>query len=279
MKYLFFDIDGTLVSHGKSVTKRNSEALKKARENGHKVYLCTGRAPVSISQEIRKIGFDGIISSAGGFVEVDGEYIYKNAIDKNILAQVLLLFTNQKIMYSLETQMALYQSPGIKDFFEHLMIKKHGQGNHELSRLLQERENEEIRYPISQFDINTIPVTKVVFLSNDRIAFLDCVKYLAPYFNIVIFSDPEDEIINGEIILKDCTKGNGMAKILEYVGGNIDDTIAYGDSMNDYEMIQDANMGVVSKSGALKLKAIADDFFEEPDQDGIAKHLEKIGII
>ncbi len=279
MKYLFFDIDGTLIGHNKEITEKNKQALIDARRNGNKVFVCTGRAPISISKKILSIGFDGVISSAGAFVEVDGQYIHENYIDKRLLAQVLLLFTNSKVLLSLETREALYQSPGIMDFFIKTMTKKHRGDNFELARLLEERSREEVRLPISKFDIETINVTKLCFLSEDKLAFYDCVKYLSKEFNIVLFSTPEDDYINGEIILKDCTKSDGMNRILEHVGGTIEDTIAYGDSMNDFEMIRDAKLGVVSVAGADKLKAIADDFFEDPDSDGIYRHLQKINIV
>ena len=52
MKYVFFDIDGTIRGKSREITKRNKEAICKLRENGHKAFLCTGRAPVSITQDI-----------------------------------------------------------------------------------------------------------------------------------------------------------------------------------------------------------------------------------
>lgn len=51
MKYVFFDIDGTIRGKSREITKRNREAICKLRENGHKAFLCTGRAPVSITQD------------------------------------------------------------------------------------------------------------------------------------------------------------------------------------------------------------------------------------
>ena len=62
MKYVFFDIDGTIRGKSREITKRNREAICKLRENGHKAFLCTGRAPVSITQDILDVGFDGVIS-------------------------------------------------------------------------------------------------------------------------------------------------------------------------------------------------------------------------
>ena len=41
MKYVFFDIDGTIRGKSREITKRNKEAICKLRENGHKAFLCT----------------------------------------------------------------------------------------------------------------------------------------------------------------------------------------------------------------------------------------------
>ena len=40
MKYVFFDIDGTIRGKSREITKRNREAICKLRENGHKAFLC-----------------------------------------------------------------------------------------------------------------------------------------------------------------------------------------------------------------------------------------------
>lgn len=69
-------------------------------------------------KSIRDIGFDGIISSAGGFVSIDGKYIFENFINQYVLSEVMLLFTNAKILFSLETKDALYQTPGVQDFLK-----------------------------------------------------------------------------------------------------------------------------------------------------------------
>ena len=96
MKYVFFDIDRTIRGKSREITKRNKEAICKLRENGHKAFLCTGRAPVSITQDILDVGFDGVISAAGSFIQIDGEYIYENFLDSKLLQQAIVLFSNNK---------------------------------------------------------------------------------------------------------------------------------------------------------------------------------------
>ncbi|WP_296878458.1 Cof-type HAD-IIB family hydrolase [Thomasclavelia sp.] len=277
-KYLFFDIDGTLMGASKQVTEKTIAGIRQARKNGHKAFICTGRAPVSIMKSIREIGFDGTISSAGGFVNIDGKYIFENFINQYVLSQVMLLFTNAKILFSLETKDALYQTPGVRDFFD----KKNSkimENNLELARFLEERKNEEVRLPISEFDILKHKVTKMCFISEDKLAFYDCVKYLNEFFNIVIFSKESDDFINGEIILKNCTKGDAIERAVAYLGGKMEDTIAFGDSMNDFQMISVAGYGVVSILAPEKLKAIADDTFDDPDDDGIYKAMKRLELI
>lgn len=277
-KYLFFDIDGTLMGASKQVTEKTIAGIRQARKNGHKAFICTGRAPVSIMKSIREIGFDGTISSAGGFVNIDGKYIFENFINQYVLSQVMLLFTNAKILFSLETKDALYQTPGVRDFFD----KKNSkimENNLELARFLEERKNEEVRLPISEFDILKHKVTKMCFISEDKLAFYDCVKYLNEFFNIVIFSKESDDFINGEIILKNCTKGDAIERAVAYLGGKMEDTIAFGDSMNDFQMISVAGYGVVSTLAPEKLKAVADDTFDDPDDDGIYKAMKRLELI
>lgn len=63
---IFLDIDGTLCGPGGVVPPSAIDACQKARQNGHLIFLCTGRSKVEISDEIMGIGFDGVIGAAGG---------------------------------------------------------------------------------------------------------------------------------------------------------------------------------------------------------------------
>lgn len=273
-KYIFFDIDGTLIGSSKVVSEKTVMGIKRARQKGHKTFLCTGRAPISIMKDVKDIGFDGIIASAGGFVMVDNQYIFENYIDYRLLAKVIVLFTNAKILFSLETKDALYQSPELKEFFMN-RNRELAKDNLELARFFEERKKNEIRLPLSKFNISKNRVSKVCFIARDKLAFYDCVKYLSEFFNIVIFSKDSDDYINGEIILKNCTKGDAIKRVMAYYNASLDDTIAFGDSMNDYQMIETVNYGIVSHLAPEKLKAIANDIFDDPDKDGIYMSMKK----
>ena len=57
-------------------------------------------------------------------------------------------------------------------------------------------------------------MTKIVFIAYDKYALLDTVPHLSKDFNVVLFSKPEDEFINGEIISKNCTKADAIERVI-----------------------------------------------------------------
>ena len=199
-------------------------------------------------------------------------------MNQYILSEVMTLFINNHILFTLETKKALYQTPGVNEFFDQ-KHQKDCENNLELMRFFQLRRMGENRLPIKDFNILTTGVTKVCFIAPNKQSFYDCVPFLEVFFNIVTFSKEEDDFINGEIILKHCTKADGILKVVNHFHGQMKDTIGFGDSMNDYEMIKDAGYGVVSYLAPEKLKAIADDTFDDPDNDGIYKSMKKLELI
>ena len=150
---------------------------------------------------MKEIDFDGIVCSAGGFVIVNGEFIFENFMNQYILSEVMTLFINNHILFTLETKKALYQTPGVNEFFDqrHQLDCKE---NLELARFFEIRRQSENRKPVRDFDILTTGVTKVCFIAPEKDRFYQCVPFLEEFFNVVIFSKDADDFVNGEIILK-----------------------------------------------------------------------------
>lgn len=277
-KYLFFDIDGTLVGKSKTVTEKTKWAIQEARKNGHKAFLCTGRAPTSIVGDITSIEFDGIVCSAGGFVIIDNKFIFENLINQYVLAEVMTLFVNNRVLFTLETKDAIYETPGVAEFFDRNMQKEMAD-NLELMRAIQLKRMGENRKAIHEFNILTTGVTKVCFIAPHKADFQKCIPFLEEYFHIVFFSKESDEFVNGEIIIQNCTKADGIIKVVNHYGGKMKDTIAFGDSMNDYQMLKEANIGVVYEGASNELKALGSYFFKDPDEDGIYEAMKELNLV
>ena len=73
-------------------------------------------------------------------------------------------------------------------------------------------------------------------------------------------------------------KGLAIKKVVETLHMKMEDTIAFGDSMNDYEMLQVCNYGVAMKNACQELKASADNICESVENDGVYYEMERLGL-
>lgn len=72
-KFIFLDVDGTLTDYDNHIPASAAAAIRKARANGHRVYLCTGRSKAEIYDELWAIGLDGMIDGNGCYAEDHGQ--------------------------------------------------------------------------------------------------------------------------------------------------------------------------------------------------------------
>ena len=78
---LFFDIDGTLLSEiTKEIPHSAINALKKAKENGHLLFINTGRTRGSIPAEIKKFPFDGYLCGCGTCLIYHDEVLFARSV-------------------------------------------------------------------------------------------------------------------------------------------------------------------------------------------------------
>lgn len=57
-KIIFMDVDGTLINYENHIPQSAIDAIRKARKNGHKVYICTGRSEAEVYQDIWEVSFN-----------------------------------------------------------------------------------------------------------------------------------------------------------------------------------------------------------------------------
>ena len=107
----------------------------------------------------------------------------------------------------------------------------------------------------------------------------EALKQLKDDVNIVIHEMFDETTINGELISKTDNKATGIQYAIDYLNIDIKDTIAFGDSMNDYEMIDFVDHGVVMANGNAKLKEIASSICKSVDEDGVYDGFVHLGII
>ena len=115
-KIVFVDVDGTLVNYKNHLPKSAICAIRKARENGHKVFISTGRSKAEVYQEIWDIGIDGMIGGNGSYIEVDGNCIYHQHISLEQCKEIVDWFDEKGFAYYPSDQKQFPYGVGIAAF-------------------------------------------------------------------------------------------------------------------------------------------------------------------
>ena len=251
---VFIDIDGTLMGKNDDALFENLAVIQKVRSLGHKVFISTGRAASYIPQKLdHEKNFDGLITGAGAVVKIGDKVITQDLMPRNLVEK----FSH----YVMENSL-----PG---FLEgHKMMYHYGIDYDPENEWFKGSQWTEItNQNINEILYNDVPIEKFSVIGNvpdelDEIMGEGCV--------VLRFSK------YGEIIQKSCGKAKALLDTAKHLGILPQNTIAIGDSMNDYDMIKVSCIGVAMQNGSDKVKEIADFITDDVDSAGVATALKQI---
>lgn len=269
-KIIFFDIDGTLTEAGSNVIPESAlRAIRAAQAKGTLAFLCTGRNYDMLSP-LLKYGFDGLIGSSGGYIECGGKVIYDCPMTEEQRVRAMGILKEHGVFRTVECRDGSYTDEGFKQF-----LREHAQegGNSELLRWREQIEKSLNILPMEQY--HGQPVYKIVIMSESEEQLEIPRKVLAEDFNFCIQAPDRFGFTNGEVVNRKFDKGKGVKRVCEYLGIPVEDSVAFGDSMNDLEMMETAGLSICMENGSERLKELADDICPSVSEDGIYKALEK----
>ena len=109
-KVIFLDVDGTLVDYKGRIPASAADAVRQARKQGHKVYICTGRSRAEVYSEIWEIGLDGMIGGNGSYVETDGQVLMHRHLSEEQCRRVVDWLHERGLEFYLESNSGLFGS-------------------------------------------------------------------------------------------------------------------------------------------------------------------------
>ena len=258
-KAVFFDIDGTLWDEHFVIPESTKEAIRKLRENGHLAYLCSGRTRAFIQDErLLALGFDGIVAGCGTWIEMDGKTLFYKKLEQELIEDTIHILKEYGIPTVYEGSRNLYMD--LEEFEEdpYGLKLKETLGED----LLPVTGNEGIM-EISKFSCST---------PDD--AYLKVISHLEENFTPLVH-----DAACAEFVPKGFSKASGIEKTCELLGIEKEDTYAFGDSINDVEMLKHVQHGIAMGNGTKAAKEAADYITAPLHEDGIYKGLEHFGLI
>ncbi|MGG3466503.1 Cof-type HAD-IIB family hydrolase [Neobacillus pocheonensis] len=254
-KIVFFDIDGTLLDHEKNLPLSTKRAIQLLKENGVFVAIATGRAPFMFESLREELDVDSFVSFNGQYVVFENKVIYENPLHEIGIEKLYqdalmnkhpLVFMNEKTM---------------KASVQHHRFIETSMGS--LNFLHPEED--------ARFYVNRKLYQSLLFCeSQDEPLYFDAY----PEFDFIRWHP-----YSVDVLPKGGSKAEGIKKMIEQLGFELKDVYAFGDGLNDLEMLKEVGTGVAMGNGVPEAKKLADIITSDVSNDGIWNGLKELQLI
>ncbi len=257
VKMVFLDIDGTLYNTKKQVTEYTKNILNKAKDEKKYIVLCSGRSNSSVCEISKDINASKyVIACNGSFVynyENDIE-IFENALKKETLENIWNICEKEDVELVLESK---------KITFGNAQVWKREPDKHIKINGIEDIKNKKIM----QMVIDNVGMDKrqkiMELLLNDE-------DMALPNYGINRLGKFWFDINS-----KNIDKGVGIQHLINKLGIKKEETIGFGDGINDCAMFKACGTRVAMGNAKEELKNMADYITLTNDQNGVATFIEK----
>lgn len=252
---VFLDIDGTLLNEEKVIPDSTKKAVRLLQENGIHTVIATGRVPKMFYWIQKELNIDSFVSMNGQYVVFEGQEIYANPINPEMLQSISTLTASNghALAYCSHDDFKVSKGnhPLIESSFDSLMMAY--------------PEVDETYYQQSSIYQGHLYCHRM-----DEQLYVD----RFPDFNFVKWHDYAFDILP-----KGASKAVGIHKLLDVLGINRENCFAFGDGLNDLEMLKMVGTGIAMGNGVPEAKAAADLITTSSSNNGILNGLIQVGLL
>ena len=258
IKIIFVDLDGTALNSKGEFSDFTKNIFKQVAEKGIYVVLCSGRSNSDMIEKSKDSYSSSFIISSNGamvFDYKDNKKIFESSIDKDILNDIwnFAIANDVNITFN-----------GTSNRFKSTNSRKNGIVISNISDI-----NEEI----TQIVTDTKEFDKITYLKNIIQSYeeLDAKNFGTQIFNNF---GPTEDGFELDIVNKGNNKGHAVRKLLQYLNLNEDNSLCFGDQLNDRSMFEECGITVAMENGSDELKKFANYVTGSNDNDGVADFIE-----
>ncbi len=252
------DLDQTLLDHSVfAIPDSALYALEHLREK-FIVVLGTGRDMDNhYSRQFRdQVKADAIIHLNGTKITVGDQVIFEHFMDRELLLELL--------NYASEKSYSIGVTIGDEDFYmnpkkvEALDVKRWGKC---------------MRNFRDPWELANMKIHTLAYQGSEEGA-LD-IEARFPELKLPMFAGK----MGADVVERKASKAEGLKRLCKYYGVDLKDTVAIGDSMNDYEILKTAGLGIAMGNCIEELKEAADYITSDIGEDGVYRACRHFGWI
>ncbi|MBB6449450.1 hypothetical protein HNR44_001399 [Geomicrobium halophilum] len=252
-KLVFFDIDGTLYDQTKRVPPSTKKAIQMLKEGGHDVAIATGRSPFMFEELREELEIDTYVSFNGSYVVVKGEVVLAKALPPVALS-------------SLHNHAADHHY--VMVFMDHKGAVTDVKANPRIAQCLGELK---MPYPSISLQPQKGDIYQALLFTAEHESF--------PYDEYRDLHFVRWHEFSIDVLPAGGSKAKGVQKAADILQVDIENTVAFGDALNDIEMLQYVGTGIAMGNGLDETKEAADLVTTAVDENGITVGLTELGLI
>ncbi|KAB2337343.1 Cof-type HAD-IIB family hydrolase [Cytobacillus depressus] len=254
-KIVFFDIDGTLLDSDKQLPQTTKKALQQLKENGVFVAIATGRAPFMFDKLRQELDIDSFISFNGQYVVFENEVIYKNSLPAAEIDR-LVEYANKKehaLVFLNEKEM---KSSALENKFIEESIGS-------------------LKFPYPDKDIHFYKEQEIY----QALVFAEEHEDKEYERNFPNFRFIRWHQFSTDVLPAGGSKAEGIKMMIDRLGFEMKDVYAFGDGLNDIEMLKTVGTGIAMGNALDEVKLAADNTTTSVESNGIWNGLKSLALI
>ncbi|WP_440895083.1 Cof-type HAD-IIB family hydrolase [Amphibacillus sp. Q70] len=253
---IFFDIDGTLLDHDKKLPKSTEKAIEQLHKVGHVPVIATGRGPFAFESLRQKLNIHSFVGFNGSYVVIDDEVIFTNPLNKEKLLDLAKEgLTNNHPVVFMDVEGMRANVP-----------------NHQ-----------SIDESIASLKIDAFPSYDPTYHEGRVLyqSYLFCSQDEEKYYQKKY---PEFEFVRWhplslDVLPEGGSKAAGIKAVIETLDINEENIYAFGDGLNDIEMLKTVKNSVAMGNAELEVKNVAKYVTGDVADDGLVQGLRMAGLL
>ncbi len=260
IKMIVIDLDGTILNSDRKVSTSTKQYFKRLKDKGYIIAIATGRIYASALKATDGADFANyIISDTGSCVydRKESSVLSSNYIDLEIAKRIFDYYSEDCRYIDICDKNTIYK---YSDEIE----------NSDIVKTIKDKD-----YIIN----NCKYISHIAISMKDNEAVMDVYNKLINDFSeleIVIMQDSFSERKWIEIMAKGSSKYNRIRELANYLNIDNDEIIAFGDGLNDIEVLENCGYSVALKNALPEVQEKANDIITfDHNNDGVINYLRE----